>query len=191
MIGLSRRLLLAIGGAFVARAAGAAEPDQATQARTAWEFSFPDIDGGSLDLARFRGRVLLVVNTASFCGYTYQYKGLQQLNERLAARGLTVIGVPSGDFFQESGSNEKVKEFCDATFNVGFPMAAISQVRGAAAAPFYRWVRARRDWQPTWNFNKVLIGRDGAIRGTYRATVEPDGAELTAALEAALAQPVS
>ncbi len=187
MTRLTRRLLL--GGGAGALAAGAAKADPAAVARTAWDFSFPDIDGGSLDLAKFRGRVLLVVNTASFCGYTYQYKALEAVDRKLEPRGLTVIGVPSGDFFQESRTNEKVKNFCETRFDIGFPLAAISQVRGAAAAPFYRWVRVERDWQPTWNFNKVLIGRDGRIRGTWRATAEPDGPELTRAIEAALAEP--
>ena len=187
MSDLTRRLLL--GGGAGALAAGAAAADPAAPARTAWDFAFPDIDGGTLELSRFRGRVLLVVNTASFCGYTYQYKGLQALDQKMEPAGLTVIGVPSGDFFQESRSNDKVKAFCETSFDVGFPLAAISQVRGAAAAPFYRWVRAERDWQPTWNFNKVLIGRDGKILGTYRATVEPDGPQLTKAIESALAAP--
>ena len=100
----------------------------------AWDFGFPSIDEGRLDLAAFKGRVLLVTNTASFCGYTYQYKGLETLHKAGEARGLTVIGVPSQDFHQESPDNKTVKEFCEVNFAVGFPMAGIVHVRGAQAA---------------------------------------------------------
>ena len=105
------------------------------------------------------------MNTASFCGYTYQYEGLEKLHEAGSPRGLTVIGVPSQDFNQESADNKTVKTFCEATFGVEFPMAGIAHVRGADAAPFYAWVREQRRWEPNWNFNKVLIGRDGHIAG--------------------------
>jgi glutathione peroxidase len=155
---------------------------------TAWDFSFPSIEGGSLALAAFRGRVLLVTNTASFCGYTYQYEGLEKLHRDLSPRGLTVLGVPSQDFNQESGSNATVKTFCEATFGVEFPMAGISHVRDRAAAPFYAWVRGVRNWQPDWNFNKVLIGRDGAIKGTYSSGTEPESPALRGAIEAELAR---
>lgn len=188
MADISRRwFTVGIAGAgFIARAARAAS---APTAHTAWDFSFPDIEGGTLALSTYKGRVLLVVNTASFCGYTYQYEGLEKLYSSLSGRGLTVVGVPSGDFFQESGDNAKVKKFCETTFDVRFPMAAILPVRGSDATPFYAWVRAQRDWQPTWNFNKVLIGRDGLIKGTYRSTVEPTSRELLDAIEAELAKP--
>src|SRR5579872_40805 len=119
----------------------------------AWDFGFPSIDEGRLDLAAFKGRVLLVTNTASFCGYSYQYKGLETLHKAGEARGLTVIGVPSQDFHQESPDNKTVKEFCEVNFAVGFPMAGIVHVRGAQAAPFYAWVREQKRWEPSWNFN--------------------------------------
>jgi glutathione peroxidase len=166
----------AAGGA--AGAAGSAEPG-----RTAWDFTFDSIDEGTLNLADFRGRVLLVTNTASFCGYTYQYEQLEKLHRTLDGRGLTVIGVPSQDFNQESASNAAVKQFCEATFGVAFPMAGISHVRGPEAHPFYAWVRAQQaGWEPHWNFNKVLIGRDGLIRGTYGSADQPGGPKLQAAI---------
>jgi glutathione peroxidase len=181
---VARRALL--GAVLVSGVAAAAAEGAAA---TAWDFAFPDIDGGTLALGQFRGRVLLVTNTASFCGYTYQYAGLEKLQRDLSPRGLTVVGVPSQDFDQESDSNGKVKAFCEATFGVKFPMAGISHVRGGDAAPFYAWVRgARGGWEPQWNFNKVLIGRDGAIKGTYRSGVEPDSPALLQAVEAELAQ---
>ena len=158
-------------------------------ALTAWDFSFPSIEEGTLALAAFRGRVLLVANTASFCGYTYQYEQLEKLHRDFAGRGLTVVGVPSQDFNQEKNSNAEVKQFCEATFGVEFPMAAISHVRGQQAHPFYAWVRARRGWEPAWNFNKVLIGRDGEMHGTFGSEDEPYGARLQSAIAALLAAP--
>jgi glutathione peroxidase len=156
----------------------------------AWTFSFPSIDGGTLNLADFKGRVLLVTNTASFCGYTYQYAGLEKLHAAKSPVGLTVIGVPSQDFNQESAENATVKTFCETRFDIGFPLAAISHVRGAEAVPFYAWVNAQKQWQPQWNFNKVLIGRDGRVAGTFRSGDEPDGPALLRALDAELARTV-
>ena len=131
-----------------------------------------------------------MANTASFCGFTYQYEGLEKLHAAKSAAGLTVIGVPSGDFNQESADNERVKAFCKTRFDIDFPLTAISQVRGAQAAPFYAWVNAQKHWKPKWNFNKVLIGRDGRIAGTFGAGEEPDGRALSAAIETELARTV-
>ena len=178
MTSIKRRLLL---GATLVGTLAAAPAEE-----TAWDFSFPAIDGGVLALSQFKGRVLLVTNTASFCGYTHQYKALEQLHQDLSSRGLTVIGVPSQDFGQESDSNGKVKAFCEATFGVRFPMAGISHVRDSDAASFYAWVRRSRGWQPNWNFNKVLIGRDGTVRETYRSSTEPTSPDLLDAINAAL-----
>jgi glutathione peroxidase len=176
-----RTVLAAITGATGMQAVGG----RAAQGE-AWAFSFPAIEGGSLDLAAFRGRVLLVTNTASFCGYTYQYEALEKLHELRQDEGLTVIGVPSGDFNQESADNETVKTFCDTRFGISFPLAALSHVRGKEAAPFYAWVKASTGWQPAWNFNKVLIGRDGGVLGTYGSGDEPDGVTLSQAISVAL-----
>ncbi len=154
----------------------------------AWDFGFPSIDDGRLELAEFRGRVLLVTNTASFCGYTYQYKGLETLHKAASARGLTVIGVPSQDFNQESADNRTVKTFCETNFAVRFPMAGIAHVRGPQAAPFYAWVREQKHWEPNWNFNKVLIGRDGRVAGTFGSGDEPNGPRMQQAIDTALDQ---
>jgi glutathione peroxidase len=161
----------------------------ASKETLAWDFGFPSIDEGRLDFAALKGRVLLVTNTASFCGYTYQYEALEKLHRTDAARGLTVIGVPSQDFNQESADNKTVKTFCEATFGVEFPMAGIEHVRGPQAAPFYAWVREQKNWEPNWNFNKVLIGRDGRIVGTFGSGDEPGGPKLSQAIDAALAKP--
>jgi glutathione peroxidase len=158
----------------------------ADKEQVAWTFSFPSIDGGTLDFSQFTGRVLLVTNTASFCGYTYQYEGLQKLYAANSTAGLTVIGVPSRDFNQESADNATVKTFCETRFDIGFPLTAISHVRGAQAAPFYAWVSTQKQWQPSWNFNKVLIGRDGRVAGTFGSGEEPDGPVLSHAIDSAL-----
>ena len=176
----SRRTLLAVGGSLFAGVANAAATD-------AFGFSFPSIEDGILDFAAYRGRVLLVTNTASFCGYTYQYEALEKLHATLEGRGLTVVGIPSQDFNQEKDNAAEVKAFCDATFGVQFPMTGLLHVRGGNADPFYRWVRTQKNWEPSWNFNKVLIGRNGQILGTYGSEDEPQGPRLRRAIESALA----
>jgi glutathione peroxidase len=174
-----RTALALIGGALVVT------PGRANET-LAWDFRFPGLDGGTVDLGSFRGRVLLVTNTASFCGYTYQYEALETLYQARADEGLTVIGVPSGDFNQESKDNTAIRTFCESRFGVSFPMAGLSHVRGAEAAPFYAWVKKTNGWEPHWNFNKVLIGRDGRVAGTYGAGEEPDGTTLSEAISVAL-----
>jgi glutathione peroxidase len=157
----------------------------------AWDFSFPAIEGGTLDFGTFVSRALLVVNTASFCGYTYQYEGLRKLHEARTGDGLTVIGVPSQDFNQESPDNKTVKTFCETRFGIDFPLTGVSHVKGSSAAPFYRWVREVASWEPSWNFNKVLIGRDGRVAGTFGSGDEPEGPKLGSAIAAALAKAAS
>jgi len=163
----------------------AADKDQ-----LAWTFNFPSIDGGTLSLADFKGRTLLVTNTASFCGYTYQYEGLQKLHATKQASGLTVIGVPSRDFNQEYGDDTSVKTFCETRFDIAFPLTTVSHVTGTSAVPFYAWVKVQKQWQPQWNFNKVLIGRDGRIAGTFGSGDEPDGPALSRAIDAELGRTV-
>ncbi len=174
---LSRRA--AVGGAVAVGAAGPAPGD-------AYQFKMTSIDEGVLDFASFRGQVMLVVNTASFCGYTPQYAGLQAVHKALAPRGFAVVGIPSQDFNQEKDSNGAVKAFCELTYGVEFPMSGISHVRGSQAAPFYKWVRGQTRWEPRWNFFKVLIGRDGQVAGTFTSDDEPERGKLRAAIEAAV-----
>lgn len=186
---LSRRAVLpaaVLTAASLLAATQAFAAPQTAGRPVAWNFSFPSIEEGILNMADYRGRVLLVANTASFCGYTYQYEALEKLHANLDTRGLTVIGMPSQDFEQESGSNAAVKAFCDATFDVQFPMTGITHVKGAQANAFYQWVKAERKWEPGWNFNKVLIGRDGRIIQTYGANDEPYGPALYHAIDDAL-----
>ena len=174
MVELGRRAFAA-GAASVMVGAGGPQ--------TAWDFSFPALEGGTLKLDDVRGQVLLVVNTASFCGYTYQYEQLQKLHDAMAGKRFSVIGIPSQDFNQESGTDAAVKDFCETTFGIEFPMSGLQHVRGPTADPFYAWVRADQGgWEPDWNFNKVLIGRDGRILRTFRSAEEPAGAVIRAAV---------
>jgi glutathione peroxidase len=177
MAELSRRVLL---GAPLLVAAGGAP------ARTVFEFTLPALEGGELRLAEFQGKALMVVNTASFCGYTPQYAGLQRLHDRFEARGFAVIGVPSNDFNQESADNGAIRQFCDAMYGISFPMAALSRVRGPAATPLFGWLAARAGGPPRWNFHKYLVGRDGRAVRAFATAMEPDAPVLVRGVEAAL-----
>jgi glutathione peroxidase len=161
----------------------------AAQSGSAFSFAFDAIDGKPMPLAQFRGKVLLVVNTASFCGFTKQYDGLQTLHETYGARGLVVIGVPSNDFGeQEPEAEGEIAEFCRGAFGVTFPLTAKQVVKGADAHPFYQWAAATLGPRaaPSWNFHKYLAGRDGRLIASFGTTVNPDAKSLKDAIEAAL-----
>lgn len=158
---------------------------------TAHDFAFRSITGGPLPLSNFKEKALLVVNVASQCGLTPQYAGLEALWRAKAAHGLVVLGVPANDFgAQEPGSEAQIKNFCEMRFAVDFPMTAKEHVIGPAAHPLYQWVAQElgEDAAPKWNFHKYLFGRDGAIAGTFGSRIPPDAAEITAAIEEALAK---
>ena len=150
--------------------------------------SFASIDGGTLKLSEWKGQPVLVVNTASQCGFTDQYADMQALYDRYRDAGLVVLAVPSDDFQQELGSAAEVKEFCELTYGIDLPMADISRVTGPEAHPFYAEVRQATGFAPRWNFNKVLIGRDGAVAGTWRSQANPLGRDIVGAIEAELAK---
>jgi glutathione peroxidase len=152
-------------------------------------FSFPAIGGGTLDLAAFAGKAVLIVNTASECGYTPQYAGLQELWRRYRDRGLMVLGVPSNDFgAQEPGDESAVETFCRTNYGVDFPLTAKQPVIGGAAHPFYRWVATEfgEAAMPKWNFHKYLVAPDGSLAALWPSTVEPLDPGITEAIEAAL-----
>lgn len=136
-------------------------------------FTFPSIDGGTIDLANWQGQPVLVVNTASLCGFTYQYDGLQALYDRYRDRGLVVLAVPSNDFRQELDDAQAVKDFCEVNFNLSLPMTDIQPVRGDAAHPFYRWLADTNGFAPRWNFNKVLLAPDGSVAATFGSGTHP------------------
>ena len=141
---------------------------------------------------RYHGRVLLVVNTASKCGFTPQYEGLEALQKSYSARGLSVLGFPSNDFKgQEPGDEKDIQEFCTLTYGVKFPMFEKVHVVGDQATPLYKGLTAATGVAPGWNFHKYLIGRDGAVIAQFPSRVKPDDKELVAAIERALAAPAA
>jgi glutathione peroxidase len=162
----------------------------ATAAALNWSaLGLVGLDGRPLPEERFANKVVLVVNTASLCGFTPQYKGLQAVWERYRDRGLVVLGVPSNDFgAQEPGSAAKIKDFCEVNFGVTFPLTAKQNVRGPDAHPLFRWAEAEGGAAavPRWNFHKLLVSRDGRLLRAFPSQVEPTAAELTRAIEAAL-----
>ena len=138
-------------------------------------------------LCQYAGKVLLVVNTASYCGFTSQFEGLEALNARYASRGLLVMGFPSHDFKQEDADARKTADVCFNTYGVKFPMFAAGPVRGAQAQPLFRQLAAATGSQPAWNFNKYLVGRDGVPIAHFGSMVGPTSGSLTSAIERALA----
>ena len=137
----------------------------------------------TVNLCEYEDQVVMVVNVASRCGYTYQYASLQSLYEKYKDEGFVVLGVPSRDFFQEYSSEEDVAEFCSTEYGVNFPMFATSKVRGNKASPLYKKLIAASGEEPSWNFNKYLISRDGKQIYKYGSKVKPDSPELTNQIE--------
>lgn len=150
--------------------------------------ALPSIDGGTLPPETLEGHVVLVVNTASFCGYTEQYSGLEALWREYRDEGFVLLGVPSNDFGQqEPGSAEEIKTFCEVTFGIDFPMLQKQVVTGEAAHAIYRWARETAGDVPRWNFSKLLIGSDGRRLGFWASGTRPDDPALVEAIEQALA----
>ncbi|MEM0937810.1 MAG: glutathione peroxidase [Pseudomonadota bacterium] len=178
---VTRRAILGTAALFgVTALAGAAG------AGPAEPFSFPSIDGGTLSLGDWAGRPVLVVNTASRCAFTPQYDALQALYDIYRDRGLVVLAVPSNDFRQELASEAEVRAFCEVNFGLDLPMTEILSVRGRDAHPFYRWMDEVHGFRPRWNFNKVLLGPDGAPVATFGSQTKPTAREVTARIEAML-----
>lgn len=153
---------------------------------SAYEFSFMGIDGTLMELEQFRGRLLLVVNTASRCGFTKQYADLQKLYDTYKDRGLVILGVPSNDFgAQEPGSDEEIKQFCEVNFDINFPMTGKTVVNGAEAHPFYQWAgkQVNAFGRPRWNFHKYLISPEGKLVDWFSSMTSPSDSKITAAIE--------
>ena len=152
------------------------------------DFTLDSIDGTPRSLGDFKGKVLLLVNTASECGYTPQYQGLQKLHATYEGRGFSVVGFPSNDFGgQEPGSNKDIKAFCSTKFGVTFPMFAKIAVKGPAKHPLYAMlVQTAPAGEVKWNFSKFLVGKDGKVIARYDSDVIPEAPELAAAIEKAL-----
>jgi glutathione peroxidase len=184
MAKLTRRTLLAAGG--ITMLFGLFGQRAAQAAGDAHAFSFDAIDGGTISLADYAGKAVLVVNTASKCGFTSQYEGLEALWDRYKDRGLIVLGVPCNDFGgQEPGSAEEIVDFCTTTFDVTFPMTAKVHVKGDQSHPFYQWARKTLGSAaaPQWNFHKYLIAPDGRLVDWFSTVTDPQSDRVTKAVE--------
>ena len=166
---------LAAATPALAQAGGQSRP-------TAYAYSFKTLDGGTIRLADYAGRPILIVNVASQCGFTPQYAGLKSLQERFGDK-LAVIGVPSNDFNQEPGGAEQILATAQGHYGVSFPLAEKAALRGADAHPFYRWAAIERPLDvPNWNFHKYLVGRDGRLAAVFPTHVEPMDARIVDAI---------
>ncbi len=158
-------------------------------AASAYDFTFQGIDGQPLPLKQYAGKAVLVVNTASQCGFTPQYKGLEALWQRYRDRGLVIVGVPSDDFGgQEPGSAAVIKDFCEVNYKIDFPLADKTVVSGDNAHPFYRWAGDELGFlaKPRWNFHKYLVGPDGTLVSWFSTMTDPESDKVRAAIEALL-----
>lgn len=183
-----RHLLMITGTAALALSPRMSFAAAMSSRVTAYAFTFKGLDGGEILLASHAGRPMLVVNTASLCGYTPQYAGLQALWTRYHDRGLFVLGVPSNDFGgQEPGGAPDIIKTAHDEFHVTFPLTEKVTVKGAAAHPFYKWAAQERPLEaPRWNFHKYLIGRDGHLKAGFTSAVEPGDPRVVAAIETEL-----
>jgi glutathione peroxidase len=190
---IDRRTMLRLafaGGASAVAARGAIAAGQSTPVngamskRTAYGFTFDALEGPSLQLADYTRHPILIVNTASLCGFTPQYAGLQQLWTKFRGRGLMIIGVPSNDFgSQEPGGVKDIEETAQHQYGVTFPITAKTVVRGPEAHPFYKWAASERPADvPRWNFHKYLIGGDGLIADVFASDIEPMDDAVVAAV---------
>ena len=152
------------------------------------DFKIESISGEIINLSDYKSKVVLLVNTASKCGFTPQYSGLQKIYDRYKDDGLVVLGVPTNDFNQELSKDSDVKEFCEIRFGVEFPMSSIQPIRGENAHPVYKWIKANVSaiGQPRWNFHKYLIGKDGKIINWFSSMTSPTSEGLVNQIETAL-----
>tara|TARA_B100000963_G_C22592015_1_gene655980 strand:- start:542 stop:1042 length:501 start_codon:yes stop_codon:yes gene_type:complete len=152
------------------------------------DFNIESISGETINLSDYKSKVVLLVNTASKCGFTPQYSGLQKIYEKYKDDGLVVFGVPTNDFNQELSKDSDVKEFCEIRFGVEFPMSSIQPIRGENAHPIYKWIKSNVSviGQPRWNFHKYLIGKDGKIINWFSSMTSPTSEGLVNQIETAL-----
>ena len=150
-----------------------------------YDFKINSIAGDQIDLKEFKGKPILIVNTASYCGFTKQYNDMQELWEKYRDRGLIVLGVPSNSFNQEKSDNSAVKEFCEVNFNINFPLTEITDVKGDNAHEIYKWAKANygKSAVPKWNFYKILINKEGKIEDTYASLTSPTSNKITKKIE--------
>ena len=154
--------------------------------KLAYDFKFRDLDGSALNLSEYKGKVVVVVNVASQCGFTNQYEDMQNVWEQYQSRGIVMLGVPSNDFGkQEPGSNEDIKNFCEAKFGISFPMTEKVSVKGADAHPFYLWAKKNhgKSAVPKWNFHKIIINKEGKIEKTFGSMTNPSSKKFIKIIE--------
>ena len=152
----------------------------------AYDFKFKDLDGSPLNLSEYKGKVIVVVNVASQCGFTSQYEDMQKIWEKYQSKGIVMLGIPSNDFGnQEPGSSSDIKNFCEAKFGISFPMTEKVAVKGPDAHPFYLWANKNygKSAIPKWNFHKIIIDRNGKIANTFTSITNPSSKKFIKALE--------
>ena len=154
-------------------------------AGVAYDYKFDSIDGGQINLSDYKGKVIVIVNVASRCGYTPQYEDLQSLYNNYKDKNLVVIGVPTNNFKQEPGSNDQIKDFCETNFGITFPMTEKINVIGSNSHPFYKW--AKKDFGmsaiPKWNFHKIVIDKNGKIKDTFASFTKPNSKKFIRLIE--------
>jgi len=173
---------------FAPAAALALTLSPALAAGTIPDVTFPSIDGGVINTKDWRGHPVLLVNTASLCGFSGQLKTMEALHEELGPKGLIVVAVPSNDFNQELDDAKKVKEYCTLEFGITLPMTDIVSVAKGDVHPLYQWLKANEDFVPKWNFYKVLIDAQGEVIDTYSSMTAPDSRSLRKEIDQALLQ---
>ena len=153
-----------------------------------YDFKINSITGEQIDLKDFIGKPVLIVNTASYCGFTKQYNDMQELWDKYRDKGLIVLGIPSNSFNQEKNSNSAVKEFCEVNFNINFPLTEITDVKGDNAHEIYKWAKVNygKSAVPKWNFYKILINREGKVEDTYASLTSPTSKKITKKIESLL-----
>ena len=159
---------------------------EADYEKLAYDFHFKDLDGSSLNLSEYRGKVIIAVNVASQCGFTKQYEDMQNLWEKYQSKGIVMLGIPSNDFGkQEPGNSKDIKNFCEAKFGISFPMTEKVTVKGTDAHPFYIWARKNHGKSaiPKWNFHKIIIGKDGKVAETFSSITNPSSKKFIKAIE--------
>tara|TARA_B100000963_G_C22599657_1_gene659619 strand:+ start:827 stop:1369 length:543 start_codon:yes stop_codon:yes gene_type:complete len=151
----------------------------------AYKYSFNSIDGNEIKLNDYKGKIIVVVNVASRCGYTPQYEDLQNLWTEYKEKNLVVIGVPTNNFKQEPGSNKQIKDFCETNFGINFPIAEKTNVIGKNAHPFYKWAKENHGISaiPKWNFHKIIIGKDGKVLDTFASFTKPTSKKIIDLIE--------
>ena len=154
--------------------------------KLAYDFQFKDLDGSALNLSEYKGKVIIIVNVASQCGFTKQYEDMQNIWENYQSKGIVMLGIPSNDFGkQEPGTSEEIKNFCEAKFGITFPMTEKVSVKGTESHPFYIWARENHGKSaiPKWHFHKIIVGRNGKIDDTFASITNPSSKKFIEAIE--------